>query len=331
MLNEKYENDHSQNLENLKNELAKESAKKQISADEEAQSHLVYTIDAFAKPGGSKTGKTGNPAGFVDLRGTNVEMPESVMKGIAAAVGFSETAFIRTSKHADFTVRFFTPNEEVDLCGHATIGLYAGLFKLGLIEEGTYSQKTKAGTLTVVIDAEGKVLMEQAMPKIGETYTDKAIALSLGLEVEDLHPSLPIQAISTGLLDLMIPVRDQSVLEKIHKNDEAIAVLSKAFGVVGYHVFALGEPQEDGIFRAYCRNFAPLYAIPEEAATGTSSGALAIYLQQHGVAGAGAQAFKFRQGVEMGCPSVIEAFIDEAGKVWVGGSAANLSKRVVTL
>lgn len=331
MLNEKYENDHSQNLESLKNELAKESAKKQISDDEEASSFMVYTIDAFAKPGGSKTGKTGNPAGFVDLRGTNIDLPEEVMKAIAKAVGFSETAFIRTSKHADFSVRFFTPSDEVDLCGHATIGLYAGLFKLGLVEAGSYSQKTKAGTLKVIIDEEGKVLMEQAAPILGERYTDKDIALSLGLDLEDLHPTLPIQAVSTGLLDLMIPLKDRSILEKINKNDEAVTKISQKYGVVGYHVFAVGEPQEDGIARAYCRNFAPLYAIPEEAATGTSSGALAAYMQEQGVCPAGPQRFKFRQGVEMGCPSVIEAMIDEKGTVWVGGSAANLSKRVVTL
>lgn len=334
MKNEKFEPDHflnnhteSEELYNLKNQVRPEPP-----VDEDA-SYLVYTIDAFAKSGVLKTGKTvktGNPAGFMDLRSLATPLTEDVMKAIAKEVGFSETAFVFRSKSADFNVRFFTPSEEVDLCGHATIGLFSGLFQLGLVEAGTYTQKTKAGILEVQIKEDGSVLMEQANPILGETYVDEAIAYSLGLGKEDLHENLPIQAVSTGLLDLLIPVKSREVLGKIKADEDAITEISKKFGVVGYHVFALGDAAE-GVQKGQCRNFAPLYAIPEEAATGTSNGALAAYLIHHKASGEEVKRFKFKQGVEMNCPSEIEAYMDEKGKVWVGGSAANLSKRVVNI
>lgn len=50
------------------------------------------------------------------------DLSENVMKKIAGIIGFSETAYVMESDLADFKVRFFTPTEEVDLCGHATVG-----------------------------------------------------------------------------------------------------------------------------------------------------------------------------------------------------------------
>lgn len=319
----------------------------------ERESYLVYTIDAFAKVAASDDGsrnrtkegmtpkevsqklvtkqKTGNPAGFVDLRGEALSAEK--MQDIAKIVGFSETAFIEPSKEADFKVRFFTPSDEVDLCGHATIGLFSGMYQLGLIPEGQYKQKTKAGILKVQINEDASVLMEQAAPVFGDKVEDADIARSLGLELSDLHENLPCQAVSTGLLDLLIPVKNVGVLAKIVADDALITEISKRYGVVGYHVFAIDERNEEKL-SGQCRNFAPLYAIPEEAATGTSNGALAAYCQHYNVKRIGELAnsvYAFRQGIEMACPSEIMARIDEKGRVWVGGIAANLNKRVINL
>lgn len=309
----------------------------------------VYTIDAFAKAGEASTG---NPAGFVLLSGfssisrVNIEKLETVdrpelteeeMRSVAAAVGFSETAFLDRSDKGDFKVRFFTPNDEVDLCGHATIGTFSGLFQLGLIGPGLYKQETKAGVLTVQIHEDGKVLMEQASPIMGERYTAEQLAASLGLVPEDLRADLACQAVSTGLLDIIIPVKSVEVLERIQADDEAITKISRELNVGGYHVFALTENEQEarenrikGLpLTARCRNFAPIYAIPEEAATGTSSGALTAYLKQHW--SPEANAFVFTQGVEMGQPSQIETQIDETGNILVGGTACHLDKREILL
>lgn len=81
----------------------------------------AYTLNSFAK-----TKEGGNPAGVV----TNADsLSEEEMRKIAAVLGFSETAFVLKSNAADFKVRFFTPNEEVDLCGHATIATFLLLQK----------------------------------------------------------------------------------------------------------------------------------------------------------------------------------------------------------
>lgn len=308
--------------------------------NQDNNSFLVYTIDAFAKTSGSTSGirnkpqtstKTGNPAGFVDLRALKSHLSDETMLAIAAKVGFSETAFIYSSSEADFRVRFFTPSDEVDLCGHATIGLFSGMYQLGLIEPGSYVQKTKAGKLRVDIGERGEVLMEQASPvfdKILSGEEVQEVAKSLGLDLNEIHASLPCQKVSTGLMDLLIPLKSKEALAQIEPNFDHITELSKVHNVVGYHVFYADETTEAPMI-AQCRNFAPLYAILEEAATGTSNGALSAYLQQHGFDKC--QDFKFKQGIEMSCPSEIAAHIDEKGIVWVGGMAANLKSRMVSL
>lgn len=282
----------------------------------------VHTIDSFAKIGEVSTG---NPAGFV----LNETLSELEMRKIAAEVGFSETAFITDCRGdenragVDFLVRFFTPNEEVDLCGHATIGLFSGLYQLGMISSGQWVQGTKAGNLRVRIEADGTVLMEQAPPEMTEVIDKEKVAASLGLRTEELHPSLPCQIVSTGLKDLLIPVTGVKVLEKISADDKAISHISQALNITGYHVFA--TTGEDS---ARCRNFAPLYAIPEEAATGTSNGALTAYLHHYLKQ---SKQFTFIQGVEMGIPSQINGSIDEDGVIWVGGIACHMGEKVVSL
>jgi PhzF family phenazine biosynthesis protein len=308
----------------------------------------VYTIDSFAKVGEVKTG---NPAGFVlmaDLKSipnintaqidelVETALTEQEMRNIAEAVGFSETAFVSASKKADFCVRFFTPTDEVDLCGHATIGLFSGLYQLGVIKEGVYTQETKAGLLSVKIQTGGQVLMEQAAPLMGSVYSAESVAKSLGLVPSDICEELPCQAVSTGLLDVLIPVKSVETLSRIQPDDEAICNISRAWGVGGYHVFALTAESENtpqtsplqGLF-ARCRNFAPIYAIPEESATGTSNGALAAYLKHY--LKPVVDRYEFTQGVEMGSPSQINAEIDKDGKVWVGGTACHLGRKCVSI
>ncbi|GIP36612.1 PhzF family phenazine biosynthesis protein [Paenibacillus sp. J2TS4] len=81
----------------------------------------VYTVNSFAK-----TLEGGNPAGVVIDADS---LSDESMKSIAGAIGFSETAFVMKSESAHFKVRFFTPEEGVDLCGHATIATLAPISK----------------------------------------------------------------------------------------------------------------------------------------------------------------------------------------------------------
>jgi len=274
----------------------------------------VYCLNSFAK-----TKEGGNPAGIV-LEADNFSSAE--MQKIAKKVGFSETAFIQKSEQADFKVSFFTPNAEVDLCGHATIAAFYLLKDLGIIKAGRYTQETGAGILGIEVAKSGKIFMNQNLPKFCKSIDTMNIANSLNLTLNDFIADLPVQIVSTGLRDIFIPIKSLETLLAIQPNLEEIAKLSKAYNVTGYHVFTLETKLGS---TAHCRNFAPLYEIPEESATGTSNGALGCYLFEHGVVSQKqANNLVFEQGYSMGKPSeiLVKLIIDQAIKeVQVGGTA----------
>jgi PhzF family phenazine biosynthesis protein len=285
----------------------------------------VYVLSAFAK-----AGRGGNPAGVVPDAD---RLAEASMQEIAASVGFPETAFVQRSAAADFKVRFFTPAAEVDLCGHATIAAFSLLFGLRRIQAGKHSQETKAGILGVEVQKDGTVFMEQALPVFGDTIDRGEVAGSLGIGLDAFAPDLPVQIVSTGLRDILVPVVSLRVLSGIEPDLEKIADISKKHGAVGYHAFSLETKHGS---TAHCRNFAPLYGIPEEAATGTSSGALACYLFTYGkISAEQARGLVFEQGYSMRRPSEIFARLDignkEITRVHVGGRATAAEERVFSL
>jgi PhzF family phenazine biosynthesis protein len=280
----------------------------------------VSTLHAFSdKPLG------GNPAGVVLQAG---HLSESQMQEIARQVGFSETAFVMPSNQADFKVRYFTPNDEVDLCGHATIALFYLMKAQHIVEVGMYTLETLAGILEVVVQNNGEVYLSQALPEFGEIVDRQKIAESLGIPTEDLHAELPVQIVSTGLRDILIAVKHVDVLPKIIPDFQLIAEISKANLVVGYHVFAL-EPDAEAAL-AECRNFAPLYDIPEESATGTSNGALLCYLHKYNqLSDPNDTIYTIRQGYTMNRPSEIRAKLtldisNEITEIQVGGVAVHI-------
>ena len=104
------------------------------------------------------------------------------------------------------------------------------------------------------------------------------------------------------------------------QNEARVTELSRKYQVVGVHMFCLSD--WEGI-SAECRNFAPLYAIPEESATGTANGALTYYLYQYGIIEQEKENV-FYQGEAMGKPSYIKSVIEFKGtqpKVKIGGEA----------
>lgn len=286
---------------------------------------IVATLNAFAK-----TATGGNPAGVVlDADG----LGEAAMQKISAKVGLSETAFVQKSAVADFKVRFFTPAAEVDLCGHATIATFSLLFGLRRIGTGRYSQETKAGTLGVEVRKDGVVFMEQNLPVFEGTADRGEVAGSLGAGPDSLAPDLPVQIVSTGLRDIIVPVVSLRELLSFKPDPGRIAAISERHGVLGYHAFSLETKHGS---TAHCRNFAPLVGIPEEAATGTSSGALASYLFKHGkVTEEQARGLIFEQGYGMGRPSEILVRLDiekeDIAGVHVGGRATAAEERTISL
>lgn len=284
----------------------------------------AFTLNAFARePGG------GNPAGVV----LNADdFSDKQMLSISAAIGFSETAFVGKSNCADVKVRFFTPAAEVDLCGHATIATYFLMGSTGRLRPGSYTQETRAGILPMEIRPDGAVFMDQSLPKFLECVDKAELADSLRISEEAFLPDLPAQIVSTGLRDILIPIKSRKQLLTIRPDLRKVTEVSRKYGVIGYHLFTL---ETVGKALAHCRNFAPLYDIPEEAATGTSNGALACYLFHEGLIAENAGELIFGQGDSMGRPSEIRAELTVGGgeirRVRVGGTARDIGEKRLIL
>ena len=247
------------------------------------------------------------------------------MMAIAKDLGYSETAFLMESDVADFKVRYFTPTEEVPLCGHATIAAFSILNSLGKLGKDAYTIETKAGMLNVQIEKDGMIFMEQNRPTYFETLTPDIFVGCL--EAGFIDTALPIQIVSTGLKDIMLPVDTEEHLKKLNPNFTSMVSLCCDQDVVGIHAFALTDGAET---TAICRNFAPRYGINEESATGTSSCALACYLFQHYRQ---QSQYVFEQGLNLGSVSRLIVNITHQGgsidAVHVGGYGHLVCKKTL--
>ncbi len=280
----------------------------------------AYILNSFAK---TKNG--GNPAGIV-LNANNLSDKE--MQKTAKKINLSETAFVLKSKKTDFELRFFTPKKEVDLCGHATIAAFSLMLKLNIIKKRNYTQKTKIGILNIKIDKDKTIFMEQKTPCFSEIIKKEEIATSLKIPINLIEENLPIQVVSTGLRDILIPIKSLKSLYSIKPDFKKISDISKKYNVVGYHLFTLETIYNS---TAHCRNFAPLYGIFEEAATGTSSGALSCFLWKNfRINKTQSKKIIYEQGYSMKRPSEILSNLEirdkKIIKVKVGGKALNIKK-----
>lgn len=276
----------------------------------------LYIVDAFTVAPFS-----GNQAG-VALLGREPFPEDGFMRALAGELKHSETAFVRQTGENSFHIRYFTPAEEVDLCGHATIAAFTALRETGAVHPGLFVLHTRSGDLEVELGA-GSVWMDMAPPVEGRRFSQEeqtALYAAFGLSTADRPDGLEPQAVSTGLQDILLPVKDRRILERAVQNEAEVSRLSQEYGVVGVHMFCLDS---DAAITARCRNFAPLYAIPEEAATGTSNGALTYYLYRRGLVRPGEEN-RFIQGEAMGKPSEILSRLTAAegkSRVRVGGRA----------
>ena len=268
-----------------------------------------YIIDAF-----TDTLFGGNPAGVVLLES---DFPsDTLMQQVAAELRYSETAFVRRDGANEFTVRYFTPCSEVDLCGHATIATFGLLWQLGKVGDEACLNHTLADDLEVL--AGERVMMQMAAPRlVGEVKEVEKLCGVMHCAV----PSLPVEIVSTGLPDIMLPVGSLEELESLNPDMAALTELSRGLEVVGVHTFV----QTGDGYTAHVRNFAPLYGVDEESATGTANAALTHYLQRQGLIPQGSEC-SFLQGEKMGRPSVVETLLRPDGTIYVGGRSCIVAR-----
>ncbi len=290
-----------------------------------------YIVDAFTE---NLFG--GNPAGVVILPEGEDFPSDEIMTKTAAELRYSETAFIKRLNDKEFNIRYFTPAAEVELCGHATIGSFKALLAGGYIEDNqAYINHTLSGTLNIDVK-NGFVLMDMAAPvKIGEISEHEKLRelydiMGLDYDAEKAEGvSMIPQLISTGLPDIMMPVSSLEVLDRIEPDFPALSKLSERYEVVGVHAFTVNCDDAT----CHVRNFAPLYDIDEETATGTSNGALTYYGYLNGFVKSGDDC-RFIQGEKMQRPSAILSHIEADGdncSIQVGGSAVILAEGDIKL
>ena len=266
----------------------------------------VYVASAF-----SKNEKGGNKAGVL-IDDYNLSIKQKMK--VAEMLGYSETAFISKSDKADFKLEYFTPVEEVPLCGHATIATFVVLNNLKKLKKLSYKIETKSGILNIQIQ-DDIILMQQNLPNYYDIIDKSEIEDCIDTEV--LNTNYPIQIVSTGLKDMLVPINSRENLKKLTPDFEEMKKISKEKDVIGMHMFMLNNTDE---LTAVCRNFAPLYGIDEESATGTSNCALACYLYKYGIK---KNKYIFEQGYELNNPSQIIVYLEEnnneISNVLVGG------------
>jgi len=261
----------------------------------------------------------GNPAGVV-LHAESLS--DEQMQRIATKLGFAETAFVLPSDKADFRLRFFAPNHEVDLCGHGTIATFHVLRTQGLVdlenkEKNSLIQETRAGLLTVTCHQDGRIVMAQTDPIFGEIEKDKArIAALLGIIESDMVEDLPTQVVSTGTPKLLIPLKSLAAVRAITPDIEGIKAYCRATTARGFYPFTTESPIAGADF--YARQFNPLADENEDPVTGVAAGALSCYAKKYRLYD-DKQAFVVAQGHDLGKGG--NMFVDVSNGVNVGGYA----------
>ena len=289
--------------------------------------HRFFTLDVF-----TTTRFQGNPVAVI-TDGDGLSRDQ--MLAIAREMNLSETVFVQkpTEDRALARLRIFTTKEELKLAGHPVIGTWFLLAELGVVpaqEGGVHVlQQTGAGILPVEIRFKDgrpqRVTMTQKEASFKASRIDKRkLAAALGLTAKDLHPKLPLEFVSTGIFNLMVPLRNRAALAKIQMNIVEMAPLLGKQGALAY-CFAVGSNHS-----VYARGMMP-WELYEDAATGSAAGSLGAYLVKHGLVGPD-HTLHVAQGVEMGRPSQIEVEVSQNGRKLtprVSGAAVKVFEGVI--
>lgn len=273
----------------------------------------VILVKAF-----TKDESQGNPAGVI-LDADNLSGGQ--MLKISAELGFSESAFVQKSVKAEFRIRFFTPTQEVDLCGHATIAAVHTLREERKISNDFISVETKAGVLPIECRKDGLIEMAQAKPKFGKSdHSKNEIARLLNISESEILDH-PIEIVSTGTPKLIIAVNSLDTLFKIKPDLAGIKKYCQDHAVKGFYPFTFETLEEDSDFHA--RQFNPLAGIDEDPITGVAAGALGAYIARHKLLEKNRfiieQGFCLNKGGKM--------FVSINGGVKVGGYAVKFGEK----
>jgi trans-2,3-dihydro-3-hydroxyanthranilate isomerase len=251
---------------------------------------------------------------FTDAR----DIPEELLQPLATEMAFSETVFVYpTDAEAHVRIRIFTPASELRFAGHPTLGT---AFVLGQpMQLEVIAIETRAGIVPVWLEREGpKVVfgrMHQPIPTV-EPVDEAPLLAALGVE----RSELPVELYDNGMRFVYVAFRSEDEVAALDPDQRA---LTRAARIVGVSCFA----GSGGTWKT--RMFAPGAGVPEDPATGSAAGPLAVHLARHGRIGWGEE-IRISQGAEIRRPSTLYARADGSAdaieRVEVGGSAVVVAR-----
>lgn len=257
----------------------------------------VQRLAAFSHPDHG-----GNPAGVVIL---DRPADDAGMRATAAAVGYSETAFLWPDE-TGWTARYFSPRIEVPFCGHATVAAAACLGdRQG---EGDFVLSTRAGVVQARAWRDGDRWRAGFVSRPTRSAPIPADRLHdlmglFGLCTDDLDTRIAPAVIHAGADHALLPLHARSRLKALAYPFDALAALQAA---AGWTTVSLVHQDPEGVFHA--RNPFAIGGVVEDPATGAAAAALAGYLRdQCGWAGGD---LAIRQGEDMGQPCLLHAQAD---------------------
>jgi PhzF family phenazine biosynthesis protein len=286
------------------------------------QSDRVRIVSVFAAgPNG------GNPAPIAfDAAG----MTDAEMQQIARSHGH-ESGFILPAPEGtdyDFEFRFWVPNHEMSMCGHATIGCVWLLDNLGRLPGKDLKILTKSGKVDarVVGHAEDGAKVEISQPKgviepLPDEDASRAEIISvLGISASDLAGH-PIQNARTSRVKTLVPLKSEATLSGLKPDFSRMEEVCTRIGSTGLYPYAVLDSDKQ-IFDA--RQFPQSSGYPEDAATGIAASALSFGLLENGMVEKSARQITIHQGRAMNRPSAISVRFDmrdgHADGCWIGGA-----------
>ena len=286
--------------------------------------HPYTIVDVF-----TDRALAGNPLA-VFTEGESV--PSRLMLAAARELNLSETVFVLPGdEEADAAIRIFTPHADLPFAGHPVLGT---AFVIGERDNlATVRLRTGAGIVPIVLTREhGEIIhgeMEQPLPTVREFEPVDELLAALG--VSRAGVALPVEIYSNGPSHVFVALGGSETRAAGTAADgvQALAALQPDMAALR----TLGEMSISCCTRAGDRQvktrvFCPGMGIPEDPATGSAAGPLALHLARHGWCQAG-DTLTISQGTEIQRPSEllarIEGTAERPSRIVVGGSAVTVA------
>lgn len=268
---------------------------------------------------------------FTDASG----IEPATMQRIARELNLTETTFVLPATRSDCAarVRIFTPGRELEFAGHPTIGTAFVLRDEGRVPAtmSRFALEENVGPIAIRVDAGERPMLWLTTPPIetGRVYDSALVAKVLGLNANDLLDIKP-QLLNAGNPTVLVALRDKEAVDRAWLDLTGMRQLRGADPLL--MCVLVFTPTPEG---AYSRMFAPEYGIPEDPATGSSTGPLAAYMMHHGlISNSSGTRMVSEQGTKMGRRGMLHVHIrgkNGAEGVEVGGCTTPLVTATMSL